>query len=218
TGRASHGRAVLIDVPDAPLAQVVVAGPAAGRSDRAHYAAELANSALGGTYTSRLNQEIRVRRGLTYDVSSTLEQRDRDGMFQARAETPTGSAGEVAALMLAQLDALAARGVTAGELGMRKAMLLGDLGRATETSEDLADLLAHEAVYGRPVGEIAEYPARLAAVSDRDVQAAAARLDDRSQLSVIVIADARRVSRELRRRFPAMMVVTPATLERWAAR
>jgi len=216
--RSSLGRILVIDVPDAPLAEVVVAGPATGRSDPARYAVELANSAFGGTYTSRLVQEIRIKRGLTYDVSSSLEQRSHDGMFQARAETPADTAGEVASLMLEQLGALAAHGVSERELGVRKAMLLGDLGRTTETSEDLADLLAHEAIYGRPAGELAEYPTRLAAVSDRQVQAAAARLADPSKLSVVIVADARRLPRELRRRFPSLKVVTPATLDRVAAR
>jgi len=215
--RSPRARTLLIDLPDTALAEVVVAGPAGGRSDPGRYAAELANSAFGGTYTSRLNQEIRVRRGLTYDVSSMLEQRDRDGMFQARAETPPGSAGEVAALMLKELDALAAAGVSDGELSTRKAMLLGDLGRATETSEDLAELLAHEAIYGRPANELADYPARLAMVSDHEVQVAAARLADPSKLSVVVVGDARRLSSDLRRRFPDLTIVTPATLDRAAA-
>jgi zinc protease len=213
-GLSPRGRAVVVDVPDAAQAQVVVAGPAIGRSDPTRYAAELANSALGGTYTSRLVQEIRVKRGLTYDVGSTLEQRSADGMFQARAETPIETAGQVADLMLQQLGALAATGLSETELGTRKAMLLGDLGRMTETSEDLAELLAHEAIYGRPVGELGEYPARLAAVSDREVQAAAARLADPSKLSVVIVADARRLPEELRRRFPDLKVVTPQALDR----
>lgn len=215
---SSRGRAVVIDVPDAPLAEVIVAGPATGRSDPERYAVELANSAFGGTYTSRLVQEIRIRRGLTYDVGSTLEQRHRDGMFQARAETPTETAGQVATLMLQQLGELAATGVSSDELGMRKAMLLGDLGRTTETSEDLADLLAHEAIYDRPAGELADYPTRLAAVSDREVRTAAARLADPSKLSVVIVADARRLPGDLRRRFPHLTVVTPATLDRVASR
>lgn len=212
--RSPRGRAVVVDVPDAAQAEVVVAGSAIGRSDPTRYAAELANSALGGTYTSRLVQEIRVRRGLTYDVASTLEQRSDDGLFQARAETPTETAGQVAELMLQQLDVLAAKGLSDTELRTRKAMLLGDLGRTTETSEDLAELLAHEAIYGRPAGELADYPARLAAVSAREVQAAAARLADPAKLSVVIVADARRLPVELRRRFPKLKVVSPAALDR----
>ena len=216
--RPPRGRALLIDVRDAPLAEVVVAGPATGRSDPGRYAAELANSALGGTYTSRLVQEIRVKRGLTYDVGSTLEQRYGDGIFQARAETPVETAGQVAALMLEQLGALAATGVSDSELSTRKATLLGDLGRTAETSEDLAELLAHEAIYGRPAGELAEYPARLAAVSEREVQAAAARLADPSKLSLVIVADARRLPDDLRRRFPNLTVVTPAILDQASVR
>lgn len=216
--RSPRAGALVIDVPDAALAEVIVAGPATGRSDPERYAVELANSAFGGTYTSRLVQEIRVKRGLTYDVSSTLEQRHRDGMFQARAETPTSTAGQVAGLMLQQLSELAATGVSADELEMRKAMLLGDLGRTTETSADLADLLAHEAIYDRPAGELADYPTRLAAVSDREVQTAAARLADPSKLSVVIVADARRLPSELRRRFPHLTVVTPDALDRAALR
>jgi zinc protease len=208
---APHGRQVLVDLPGSPLVEVAVGARAAGRRDAARPAAELANSAIGGSYTARLSRKIRVERGLTYDVTSTLSDRGGTGLFSARAETDPRAAPEVAQLMLAEIRALAARGPDAEELAARKALLRGDLAAQTRTADDLADLLARQAMSGASIAGLADYARGVEAVTPEEVRASAARLAAPGALSLVVVGDARRLA-ELRRRFPGIQVVKPADL------
>jgi zinc protease len=62
------GVVLAIDLPGSEQATVVLAAPSVGRGDPSYGAAEVANALLGGTVSSRLGAEIRVRRGLAYDA------------------------------------------------------------------------------------------------------------------------------------------------------
>src|SRR3546814_16796765 len=59
-------RVIVVDLPDAGQAGIVVGRPAIARSDSRFYAAQVANATLGVGFSSRPNQEIRLTRGLSY--------------------------------------------------------------------------------------------------------------------------------------------------------
>ncbi|HEV7383940.1 MAG TPA: insulinase family protein, partial [Phenylobacterium sp.] len=65
-------RAIVIDLPGTGQAAVNLAKPGIARSDPDYYPGLVANTLLGGGYSSRLNLEIRVKRGLSYGASSNL--------------------------------------------------------------------------------------------------------------------------------------------------
>ncbi len=65
-------RVIVVDMPDAGQAGVVVTRPGIARGDPSYDAASLANTILGGGFSSRLNQEIRIKRGLAYGAGSWL--------------------------------------------------------------------------------------------------------------------------------------------------
>jgi zinc protease len=207
----ARARMLLVDTPDAPLAQVVVGARAVGRDDPARAAMDLANAALGGGYTARLSQHIRVDRGLTYDVASAIDERRGAALFSARTATDAAAAPEVARLVLDELATFAAQGPSADELERARAMLIGDLASRTWTADDLADLLAEQAMAGEPPGDLADYPRRLAEAAAPQVQAAARRLASPDGLSLVVVGDARRLAR-LKRDFPQMQVVPASDL------
>src|SRR5688572_23716774 len=64
--KPAGSRVVVIDMPDAGQAGVVIGRQGIRRSDPAYMPALVTNSVLGGGYSSRLNQEIRIKRGLSY--------------------------------------------------------------------------------------------------------------------------------------------------------
>jgi predicted Zn-dependent peptidase len=113
--------------------------------------------------------------------------------------------------MLAEIRGLAAQGPGARELDARKALLRGDFASQTRTTDDLADLLARQAIAGAPVADLADYARRIDAASPAQVQASAARLAAPGALSLVVVGDAKRLA-GLRRRFPQMQVIKPADL------
>ncbi|HEX3406549.1 MAG TPA: pitrilysin family protein, partial [Caulobacteraceae bacterium] len=206
-GAPRPGRVVAIDVPGLEEATVTVAARSIPRLASSYYAVELANALLGGGAASRLSMEIRVRRGLTYDASSQLDEFRSVGLFTASVQTENANAPEVAALVVEQLQALAAAAPSAGELAARKADLIGDYYRSAATSTGLADRLTEDSLYGVDTGELGRYAGRIEAVSASDVQAAAKRLADPAGLDVVIVGDAARFRAQLRARFAQATVI-----------
>ena len=196
-----RSQVVLIDVPGLEEATVSIAGRSVGRNDPARYAVEVANGVLGGGFSSRLNQEIRVRRGLSYDVSSQVEALDDVGLFSATAQVEAGAAAEVAKSMLEQLRSISVQPPTASELMARKSALIGQALAATGTTTDLADFLADAALHGRGMRDLSDYLAGVSGVTAADVSAASPKLCDPNSVNIVVVADATLVMRELRRSF-----------------
>src|SRR5262249_56587639 len=112
-------------MPEAGQASVSVARPAIKRDSPDYYAGLLANAALGNGFGSRLNREIRIKRGLSYGARSSLDARRDAGAFAASAQTKNESAAEVATLLQAELKRLATDPVQGDELKSRQALLTG---------------------------------------------------------------------------------------------
>ena len=167
---------VVIDMPGSGQAAVAVARNALARSDPRYYRAAVANAVLGGGYSARLNQEIRIRRGLSYGSGSGIDARRRPGPFIATTQTRNDAAAEVLGLILAEMRRLGAEPISAAELNARRASLTGDFGRDVETTGGVAGLIAAYVQSGLGPDEIERYSRAVLAVTPAEAQAAAGEL------------------------------------------
>jgi len=71
--RAFRPRLVFVDFPGKPQSVLVVGQPAASGSSPDHLALEVLNAVVGGSFTSRLNQNLREQHGYSYGASSRFE-------------------------------------------------------------------------------------------------------------------------------------------------
>ncbi|WP_372781534.1 M16 family metallopeptidase [Phenylobacterium sp.] len=204
-----HGRprAIVIDLPGAGQAAVNLAKPGIARSDPDYYPGLVANTLLGGGYSSRLNLEIRVKRGLSYGASSNLSANRTTGSFRAAAQTKNETAAQVLDLISEQMASLGAAPATADELNARKSNLVGGYGRRLATTGGLADTLGAFALYGVPLDEITHYTAKVEAVTPAQVQAFAARVMDPAKASVIIAGDAKTFAEALKAKRPDLEVI-----------
>src|SRR5688500_17545180 len=163
-------------MPGAGQAAVAVARETIARRDPTFYRAIVANAVLGGGYSARLNQEIRIRRGLSYGSGSSLDARNRPGPFMAVTQTRNDAAAEVLGLILAEMRRLGAEPIPSEELVARRASLTGDFGRNAETTSGVASLIASYVTRGIPPDEIERYIPSVIAVTPAQAQAAAASL------------------------------------------
>jgi zinc protease len=206
-------RNVVIDLPGTGQAAVVLAKPAITRADPSYYQGVVANTVLGVGFSSRLNQEIRIKRGLSYGAGSSLTPQGQFGGFSARVQTKNPSAGEVISLTRAELSRLANEPASVGELAARKSVLVGGFGRDLGTSEGLAGILGNLAVYGVPLTEIQSYASKVEAVTPEQVQAFAKAKLDPAQMSVIVAGDAKAMGETLATAAPNATVIPAAKLD-----
>jgi zinc protease len=133
------------------------------RSDD-YFPLTLGNTLLGGSFTSRLNQEIRIKRGLSYGTRSSLGLREGPGLFTASAQTKNETAVEVSDLILAEIERLDTTQPTESELTTRRAILTGAFGSSLETVDGLGSLVANLALYDLPMSDLAAYAGNVAAV------------------------------------------------------
>jgi zinc protease len=170
---AAAARVVVIDKPDAGRTAIVAGSVAIARSSAEYYAGTVATAVLSG-YSGRLNQEIRVKRGLSYGAGAQLVTRRDPGMFLASTLVDHSKVSEAVGVVRATLDGLARTPVGPAELTPRKETVTGAFYRGIETLDGIAGTLGELALYDVPLAELDGYVARIAAIGPTDVQRFAA--------------------------------------------
>ncbi|RZJ44595.1 MAG: insulinase family protein, partial [Brevundimonas sp.] len=197
-GATVSPRVVVVDQPGAGQAAVYVAMRSVARSDADFFPLTLGNTLLGGSFTSRLNQEIRIKRGLSYGTRSNLGVRQDEGAFIASAQTRNDAAVEVADLILAEIARLSNSRPTESEMTTRQAILSGGFGSSLETVDGLGGLVANLALYDLPMSDLAAYVDRVEAITPEQVQAACAEHLPASNASLVIVGDASQFLEALR--------------------
>jgi len=184
-------RNIAIDIPATGQAAVVVTRRGIARTDPRYYAGLVSAQVLGGGYSARLNQEIRVKRGLAYGAGAGLSPRKVVGGFSASTQTKNESVSDVIVLIRDEMKGMATRPATEAELAARKSGLVGDFGRDLGTTGGLAGILGGLAIYDIDLKEVQAYTAKVEAVTAADVTRFSTEIFDPSKASVIVVGDAK---------------------------
>jgi zinc protease len=206
-------RVLVIDKPDAGQAAVVLTRAGIKRTDPDYFRALVANSVLGGGYSARLNQEIRIKRGLSYGASSSISARREAGSFIAATQTKNQSGAVVASLLLSELNRLSSEPISTAELTPRKAVLTGNFSRSLETTSGLIAQVGLIALYGLNLDEINQYINSVHIISAADVQQFAGNKLGTNGADIIIVGDAKQFLNELRKEFPNTEVIPEAALD-----
>ncbi len=199
---ADGPRRIVIDLPDAGQAAVAYGGLGAPRRDDDFLASVLAANVLGGGYSSRLNTEIRIKRGLSYGAGTSLPPRLAAPLIYSSTQTRNDAAVQVAELIETEMARLAAEKTPADELGARKAVLIGRFGRSVETTSGLAGQYASLALFDLPFDRLQTFVGDIEAIDADAVKAAAARYFDPSAASLVVVGDAETFFNDFKARYP----------------
>jgi zinc protease len=211
-GGEAKQRIVVVDMPGAGQAAVLFARRGIARTDTEYFSGIVANSILSG-YSGRLNQEIRIKRGLSYGARTSLDVRRDVGPFIASAQTKNQSGAEVASLLVGELTRLSSEPVGDTELTPRKAVLIGGFGRTLETTEGIVGQIASLALYGLNLGEINSYVSNVQAVTAPQVQKFAGSRLGVTDSNIVIVGDAKDFLEPLRKQFPNVEVIRREELD-----
>ena len=209
---SSQPRVVVIDKPDSGQAAVVVARTGIDRKDQDYFRGIVTNSVLSG-YSGRLNQEIRIKRGLSYGAGSTLEARRDVGPFLASAQTKNQSAAEVATLLMGEVSRLSTAPVPDLELTPRKAVVIGNFARNLETGAGLVSQVATLALYGLSFDEINRYISNVQTITAGDVQRFAGTRLGAKETNIVIVGNAKEFLPELGKQYAQVEVIPVAELD-----
>lgn len=125
--------AVLVDRPGAPQSVVALVGPGVAASDAEAPLLDLVNTALGGSFTSRLNQNLREEKGWTYGARSGFTEARGRGVFLARAEVEADKSLPALREIVREVALMRDAGLTKAELTKVLAQDRAELVRTYET-------------------------------------------------------------------------------------
>jgi predicted Zn-dependent peptidase len=192
--RIKGRRVLLVDAPGAAQTYFWLGNVGVARRYPQRAALQISNTAFGGRFGSMLNQELRVKAGLTYSASSTFTRGTVPGEFAIGSFTQTDNAARAIELALATLARLRHDGLDGATLDSARAYLLGQYPLAFETSAHWAAALGDLDLYGLPDSYIGEFGTALtntdaAAVS----QVIASAYPDPDNLAIVLIGDAAKI-------------------------
>jgi zinc protease len=170
-----------------PQPTVIFALPGVMRSDKDFLAAYVANYiAGGGSFSSRLMAEIREKRGLTYDISTSLDVYRRAGIFAGQVATRADAVNQTIAVTRQTLADFAANGPTQKELDDAKTYLTGSYPLAFSSNAGIAAQLNSFQRVGLPIDYVTKRNALINAITIDDVKRAAARIFNPAKMTIIV--------------------------------
>ncbi len=196
---APPARVFLFDLPGAPQTLVAAAAIGVAMSEPQREAMELANTVLGGLFTSRLNSNLREQKGWSYGASSGLGEARGPGLFYAQAQVETQRTAESIVEMQREVAELGdKRPPTAAELEQARKSLVRALPAEAETASGVLNLYQRQLVYALPEDSYSGYPARLAALDGKAAAAAAKQLANPQALTWFIAGDLQQIEASVR--------------------
>ncbi len=182
----SLGETKVVDL-DVPQCTIRFGSPGLKRDDPDFIAASVGNHILGGgSFTSRLWQEVREKRGLAYSVQSWLQPLRQFGLFMAYTATGNERAQESISIIKDEVARFAAEGPTDEELHKAKRFLTGSYALRFDTSSKIAGELLAIQLFGQPIDFPIRYPGIVSKLSLADVKRASSRLLGEGKLLTVI--------------------------------
>lgn len=178
----------LVDKPGAAQSQIRIGLVGVPRSTPDYIALDVLNTILGGSFTSRLNTNLRETHGYSYGAASRFDMRRAAGPFFATAGVQTDKTAEALKEFFNELNAIL-KPVPADELARFRNYAALSFAGEFETSSQLAGKLEELAVYGLPDDVFSKYVDAVQAVTSADLTRVAKQYLLLDRMAVVVVGD-----------------------------
>ena len=178
----------VIDKPGAAQSQIRIGWIGVPRSTPDYFPIQVLNTILGGSFTSRLNMNLRETHGYAYGAGSGFDMRASAGPFSASAGVQTDKTAESLKEFFNELDAIL-KPVPADELARAKSYVALRFPGGFETTADVSRKLEDLLVYHLPENYFSTYVQNIQAVTAADVQRVASKYIQPGRFAVVVVGD-----------------------------
>ena len=187
----------LVDKPGAAQSSFRIGAVGVPRSTKDYFALTVMNTILGGSFTSRLNQNLREARGYTYGAASRFDMRRAAGPFTASAEIVSAKSDSALLEFMKELNGIR-QSVPGDELSRAKRYLQLQLPGNFETTQQIAAALVPVALYGLPLDYYNNYVQNIEAVTQADVARVAQQYINPGSLAIVIVGDRKTIEQALR--------------------
>jgi predicted Zn-dependent peptidase len=187
-------RLLIVDRPGAAQTELRVGHLGAPRTTPDYHALVLLNAVLGGHFSSRLNLNLRERKGYTYGVRSAFEFRKMAGPFSVQTSVQTDATADAVAEILRELGDLAGRRPAShDEQTLSVATLTKGYPRNFETAGQVARGLAQLALYDLPDDTFGVFAPRIRSLTVEDITRVARQYLRPERAIVVAVGDCSRI-------------------------
>lgn len=173
---------------DVPQSQIIFGQTGLSRKDRDFYAAYLMNHILGqGSFTSRLYNEVREKRGLAYGVYTYLLSLDYTSLYLGSTATTNAAVKQTIEIIRRQWELMAEKGATAEELAAAKKHLTGAYPLRFAEAKGLASMLVGVQLEYLGADYFDKRNSYVEAVTLADIKRVAKRLLHEKRLTFVVV-------------------------------
>jgi zinc protease len=154
-------------------AHIVLGYVTIARTHPDYYPLLIANHLLGGnSFSSRLMQKIRVEHGLTYGIYSSIVPLRQGSIFSIRVQTRVAQSAKALDLITEVIKALREEGISDEEFEQTKANLINNFPLGISSNRNILQQAASIAFYDLELDRLAQFQARIGAVSKEAVEKA----------------------------------------------
>lgn len=203
---AQPTRIVLVDQPSAIQSQIRIGQLALPRNHADYPVGRVVSDYFGGSFSSRLNEVIRVQKGLTYGARGGFEPQKFAGAFNISTFSKTESTAEAVRAALGEIERVRTEGPSGLELSDTKANMAGRIALQRETPQQVASELWAAELFGLPPDHVDRTVARAAAANADECLSFAREWIDPSKLVVVVVGSAEKLKAELEKIAPVKVV------------
>lgn len=180
---------------DVPQTVLAISQKGIDRSEPDYYAAKVMNFILGESgFGSRLMEEIREKRGLTYGIYSYLRDYEETDVLHVSTSTQNENTGEMISLIKAEFSKIRESAVNDEELQSAKSYLTGSLPLELTSTDSIASILLGLQIDQLPINYLDKRNHEINSVTAADIQATAKRILDPNSLTTILVGKPEGVS------------------------
>jgi len=187
----------IVDRPGAAQSEIRIGRIGPPRSTPDYFALTVMNTILGGSFTSRLMQNLREQHGYAYGARSRFDFRLSSGPFVAAAAVQTDKTAPALTEFFKELEAIR-KTITDAEVAKAKNYVALSFPSSLETTGDIASRLAEQFVYRLPNDWIQTYVSRIGAVTTADVRRVASEYVDPGKVAVVVVGDRSKIEADVK--------------------
>lgn len=186
----------LIDKPGAPQSEIRIGRVGSARLNDDYYALLVANTILGGSFSSRLNQNLREQHGYTYGASSRFDFRLYPGPFMAGSAVQTVVTDSAIVEFIKELKRIR-EPVSDEELTRAKNYITLRYPESFQTIAQVASKLIELELFNLPDDYFTKFVEKILTVTKEDVQRVAKKYIDPENIVIVVVGDKNQIEQKI---------------------
>ncbi len=184
----------VVNRPGSVQSEIRIGHVGAARDDPDFFPLMVLNLLFGGTFTSRLNLNLRERNGFTYGVRSRFSFRGQPGPFQVSTAVGADVTSQAVREIVSELERLVESGPAEEEVAAVRDYAAGVFPLRLETTDQVAGRVTELIIYGLPDDYHHTYRDRVRAVTAAEAGAAGGRHLRPDELQIVIVGDAEEVA------------------------